>query len=108
LGGDLLQDLKTGAIVGATPWKQQLALCAGVLVSVLVMAPILNLLLDAYGIGVPTPEHPNPLVAPQATLMASVAGGVFGGGLPWTMIGLGVAIGVVIIGFDRWLQYRGA
>jgi putative OPT family oligopeptide transporter len=108
LGGDLLQDLKTGAIVGATPWKQQLALCAGVLVSVLVMAPILNLLLDAYGIGVPTPEHPNPLVAPQATLMASVAGGVFGGGLPWTMIGLGVAIGVIIIGFDRWLQYRGA
>lgn len=108
LGGDLLQDLKTGELVGATPWKQQLALAGGVLVSVFVMAPVLNLLLGAYGIGVPTPEHPNPLVAPQATLMASVAQGVFGGGLPWVMVGTGAAIGVAIVIADEWLRRRGA
>lgn len=82
LGGDLLQDLKTGQLVQATPWKQQIALAAGVLVSVLVMAPILNLLVQAYGIGVPTAAHPNPLAAPQATLMASVAQGCFAVGCP--------------------------
>jgi putative OPT family oligopeptide transporter len=108
LGGDLLQDLKTGQLVGATPWKQQLALAAGVLVSVFVMAPILNLLLHAYGIGVPTEEHPNPLVAPQATLMASVAQGVFRDGLPWGMVAAGAAIGVGIIAFDQWLLRRNA
>ena len=108
LGGDLLQDLKTGHMVGATPWKQQTALAAGVLVSVFVMAPILNLLLHAYGIGVPTPEHPHPLVAPQATLMASVAQGVFRGGLPWGMVGAGAAIGVAIIIVDEWLRRRGS
>jgi putative OPT family oligopeptide transporter len=106
LGGDLLQDLKTGQLVGATPWKQQTALAAGVLVSVFVMAPILNLLLDAYGIGVPTPEHPRPLVAPQATLMASVAQGVFRGGLPWGMVSVGAAIGVAIIVVDEILRRR--
>jgi len=108
LGGDLLQDLKTGQLVGATPWKQQAALAAGVLVSVFVMAPILNLLLHAYGIGVPTAEHPNPLVAPQATLMASVAEGVFRGGLPWGMVSMGAAIGVGIILLDEWLRRRQA
>ncbi len=108
LGGDLLQDLKTGHMVGATPWKQQTALAAGVLVSVFVMAPILNLLLQAYGIGVPTPEHPHPLVAPQATLMASVAQGVFRGGLPWGMVSAGAAIGVAIIVVDEWLRSRGS
>jgi putative OPT family oligopeptide transporter len=108
LGGDLLQDLKSGQIVGATPWKQQTALAAGVLVSVFVMAPILNLLLHAYGIGVPTPQHPKPLVAPQATLMASVAQGVFRGGLPWGMVGAGAAIGAAIIAFDEWLKRRNA
>jgi putative OPT family oligopeptide transporter len=108
LGGDLLQDLKTGQLVGATPWKQQLALAAGVFVSVFVMAPILNLLLHAYGIGVPSAEHPSPLVAPQATLMASVAQGVFRGGLPWGMVGAGAAIGAAIIAFDQWLLHRNA
>jgi putative OPT family oligopeptide transporter len=95
-------------MLGATPWKQQTALAAGVLVSVFVMAPILNLLLHAYGIGVPTPEHPHPLVAPQATLMASVAQGVFRGGLPWGMVSAGAAIGVAIIIVDEWLRRRGS
>src|SRR5690606_17205353 len=85
IGGDNLQDLKAGYIVGATPWRQQLMQGVGVIAAVLVMAPILNLLLQAYGIGAPTPERPNALLAPQATLMASVAQGVFGGGLPWDM-----------------------
>ena len=79
IGGDNLQDLKCGYIVGATPWKQQVMLAIGAASSALVMAPVLNLLLKAYGIGVPTAEHPDPLLAPQATLMASVAKGMFGG-----------------------------
>lgn len=108
MGGDLLQDLKTGQLLGASPWKQQLALAAGVLVSVFVMAPVLNLLLKAYGIGIPTPEHPKPLVAPQATLMASVVEGVFHGGLPWGLVGAGAAIGVAIILVDEWLRHRQA
>lgn len=108
LGGDLLQDLKTGQLVGSTPWQQQVALAAGVAVAMLVLAPILNLLLDAYGIGVPTTAHPKPLPAPQATLMASVAQGVFGGGLPWAMVGTGALIGAVIIAVDEQLRRRHA
>src|SRR5690606_16054253 len=77
IGGDNLQDLKAGYIVGSTPWRQQLMQGIGVMSAVLVMAPILNLLLMAYGIGAPTLEQPNALLAPQATLMASVAQGVF-------------------------------
>ena len=86
VAGDNLQDLKAGYLVGATPWRQQVMLGIGALSCALVMAPVLNLLLEAYGIGVPTAEHPNPLLAPQATLMASVAKGMFGGELPWDMI----------------------
>ena len=108
IGGDNLQDLKAGYLLGATPWRQQLAQAFGVVAAVLVIAPILNLLLAAYGIGAPTDEHPNSLLAPQATLMASVANGVFGGGLPWDMIAWGAGIGVVIIGIDLYLAHRGA
>ena len=107
IGGDNLQDLKCGHIVGATPWKQQLMLAIGAVSSALIMAPVLNLLLHAYGIGVPTAEHPNPLLAPQANLMASVAKGIFGGELPWTTIGIGAGIGAAIIVFDLWLQASG-
>ncbi len=87
IAGDNLHDLKTGYLVGATPWKQQVMLMVGTMVSALVMAPVLNLLLNAYGIGPATPEHPQSLTAPQATLMQSVAEGVFNGGLPWLMVG---------------------
>ena len=107
IGGDNLQDLKCGHIVGATPWKQQLMLAIGAVSSALIMAPVLNLLLHAYGIGTPTAEHPNPLLAPQANLMASVATGIFGGELPWTTIGIGAAIGAAIIILDLWLQASG-
>jgi putative OPT family oligopeptide transporter len=108
IGGDNLQDLKCGYIVGATPWKQQVMLAIGAASSALVMAPVLNLLATAYGIGVPTPEHPDPLLAPQATLMASVAKGMFGGYLPWGMVAIGAAIGAAVIAFDLWLEKRGS
>jgi putative OPT family oligopeptide transporter len=107
IGGDNLQDLKCGYIVGATPWRQEVMLAIGAVSSALVMAPVLTLLSKAYGIGVPTAEHPNPLLAPQANLMASVAKGVFGGQLPWGTIAVGVLIGALIIALDSWLKATG-
>jgi putative OPT family oligopeptide transporter len=106
ISGDNLQDLKCGQLVGATPWRQQTMLAIGAISSALVMAPVLNLLARAYGIGVPTAEHPDPLLAPQATLMASVSKGLFGGSLPWGMIAIGAAIGVAIIVIDEVLKSR--
>src|SRR3546814_3255679 len=67
VGGDNLQDLKAGYIVGATPWKQQLMLAIGAFSCALIMAPVLNLLAQAYGIGAPTPEHPNSLRSEEHT-----------------------------------------
>jgi putative OPT family oligopeptide transporter len=101
MGGDNLQDLKTGHLVGATPWKQQVMQVVGVATAALVIVPILGLLQAKYGIGEVTAEHPHPLSAPQATLMASLAMGVFGSGLPWPLVGLGVAIGIGVILLDR-------
>ena len=106
VGGDNLQDLKAGYIVGATPWKQQLMLAIGAFSCALIMAPVLNLLAQAYGIGAPTPEQPQSLAAPQATLMASVAQGMFGGKLPWDMIAIGAGVGAAIIALDEWLKSR--
>jgi putative OPT family oligopeptide transporter len=108
IAGDNLQDLKAGYIVGATPWKQQVMLAIGTVASAVVMAPMLNLLARAYGIGVPSEAHPNPLIAPQATLMASVSQGMFGGSLPWTIIAIGALVGVAIIILDETLKRRGA
>ena len=108
VGGDNLQDLKAGYLVGATPWKQQLMLGIGAFSCALIMAPVLSILAQAYGIGAPTAEHPNPLSAPQATLMASVAKGMFGGELPWGIIAIGAVIGAVIIAIDESLKARGS
>lgn len=108
IAGDNLQDLKCGYIVGATPWRQQVMLAIGAISCAMVMAPVLNLLASAYGIGVPTATHPKPLLAPQATLMASVAKGLFGGALPWNMIWIGGGVGAVIIAIDEILKKRGA
>ncbi len=108
IAGDNLQDLKCGYIVGATPWRQQVMLGIGAATCAIVMAPVLNLLATAYGIGVPTAEHPHALPAPQATLMAAVAGGMFGGALPWNMVAIGAAIGVTIIALDEVLRARGS
>jgi len=108
IGGDNLQDLKCGNIVGATPWRQQVMLAIGAASCALVMAPVLNLLLHAYGIGERTALHPKALAAPQATLMASVAKGIFGGSLPWGMIAIGAVIGAAIIVVDEVLKARKA
>lgn len=108
VAGDNLQDLKAGYIVGATPWRQQVMLAVGALSCALIMPLVLNLIARAYGIGVPTEAHPDPLLAPQATLMASVARGMFGGALPWGMVAIGAAIGVAIIVIDEILRARGS
>ena len=108
IGGDNMQDLKAGYLVGATPWKQQVMQGVGVIAAVFVMAPILNLLLQAYGFGAPTADQPDALPAPQATLMASVAQGVFGGGLPWRMVASGAGIGILMILIDETLRIRGS
>jgi putative OPT family oligopeptide transporter len=107
VAGDNLQDLKTGYIVGATPWRQQVMLAIGAVSCALIMAPLLNLLAAAYGIGA-TDERPDALAAPQATLIASVVTGMFGGKLPWGMVGIGAAIGAAIIFTDEILKARKA
>jgi putative OPT family oligopeptide transporter len=95
-------------VVGATPYKQQIVQVVGVIAAAVVAAPTLGLLLEAYGIGVPTETHPDPLAAPQATLMASVARGVFEGGLPVGMVGIGMAVAVAVILLDLYLENTGS
>jgi putative OPT family oligopeptide transporter len=107
VAGDNLQDLKAGQLVGATPWRQQVMLGIGAIASAAIMAPVLNLLLDAYGIGTPAREGVNALAAPQATLMASVAGGIFGAGLPWNMVAIGAVVGALVIALDEYLKRSG-
>jgi putative OPT family oligopeptide transporter len=107
VAGDNLQDLKAGRLLGASPWRQQVMLALGAVAGAAVMAPVLNLLLQAYGIGTPAHEGVKALSAPQATLMAAVAKGIFGGGLPWPMIELGAALGVSVILLDQWLARTG-
>ena len=104
MGGDNLQDLKTGHLVGATPWKQQIMQVIGVLTGAVVLVPVLSLLQAKYGIGEPTAGHAHPLTAPQATLMASLTRSVFGAGLPWPLVALGAAIGMAVIVIDRRLE----
>ncbi len=98
--GDVCNDLKTGHLVGATPWRQQLMQIAGVVVAALVMAPVLQLLHDHTPGGIGGKE----LAAPQAQLFASLARGFFGDGhLPWSLVGLGAGLGVCILAVDRFL-----
>ncbi|MDR8392289.1 oligopeptide transporter, OPT family [Aliifodinibius sp. S!AR15-10] len=112
IAGDNMQDLKAGQLVGATPYKQQIMQIVGVVASALVIAPILSLLFNAYGMGGVFPrEGMNPeemLSAPQATLMQSVAEGVFARNLEWSMIVIGCLIAVAIIIFDKVLEARGS
>ena len=106
ISNDNLQDLKTGQLVGASPMRQQIALIVGVAAGAAVIPPILNLLAKAYGfagaanVGV---VAPNPLPAPQATLISALAQGVIGGHLEWTMIGIGALVGVALIAIDASL-----
>jgi len=112
IAGDNMQDLKAGRIVGATPRQQQIMQLIGVTAAALVIAPILGLLFEAYGLGGVLPrEGMDPdemLQAPQATLMASVADGVFSRNLPWGMIGIGALIAAGVIALDQALKARGS
>ena len=111
ISNDNLQDLKTGYLVGATPWRQQVVLIIGCLVGAAVIPPVLDLLYNAYGFAGSLPrEGMDPgqaLAAPQATLMKQIATGIFSGSLDWTMLGLGVAVGVVVIVLDVMLRNSG-
>ena len=102
IGGDNLQDLKTGNIVGATPWKQQLMQLVGVVSAALTLGIVLTLLHEAYGIG------SSDLPAPQAVLMTNVANGVFEGNLEWGMIYAGAILGIIIILIDQYQAFRKA
>jgi len=107
IAGDNMQDLKAGQIVGATPYKQQIMQIVGVAAAALVLAPVLQLLLDAYGLGgVGGHEGSEPLAAPQAELMATVAFGVFNMNLPWNLIGIGAGIAVCVIILDQYLKAK--
>ena len=101
ISNDNLQDLKTGQLVGATPWKQQVALLIGCVVGSVAIAPVLNLLYQAYGFtGAMPREGMDPSVAlsaPQATLMTTIAQGIFSSSMDWTYIFIGIGVGVVAI-----------
>ncbi|QBM74583.1 oligopeptide transporter, OPT family [Sphingomonas sp. AAP5] len=103
ISNDNLQDLKTGQLVGATPWKQQVALVIGVVFGSLIIPPVLNVLNSGMGfVGVPG-AGPNALAAPQAGLISALAKGVLSGDANWTMLGYGVAAGVALIALDELL-----
>jgi putative OPT family oligopeptide transporter len=99
-----LQDLKTGQLVEATPWRQQVALILGVVFGALVIPPILDLLNSSFGFQGTPGAGPNALNAPQAAIISTIAQGVLGGSLDWPMIELGAAIGVVAVAFDEILK----
>ncbi len=107
VANDNLQDLKTGQLVGATPWKQQVALVIGVLAGSLVVPPVLDMLNQAYGFAGAPSAHAvasEPLNAPQATLITALAKGVIGGGLDWGLLGMGALIGVGLVLIDLGLK----
>lgn len=103
ISNDNLQDLKTGQLVGATPWKQQVALLIGVVFGSLIIPPVLDLLNTAFGfVGAPG-AGPNALSAPQAGLISALAKGVLGGDLNWPMIRYGALAGVGVVVLDEVL-----
>ena len=108
--GDVSQDLKTGYLVGATPYKQQLAQAIGVLVPAFIIAPILTLLHASYGIGVEVKEGVEFLKAPQANLFASIARAMFDteGAMPWGMVLAGALVGLGLIILDELLRRSGS
>jgi putative OPT family oligopeptide transporter len=108
ISNDNLQDLKTGQLVGATPWRQQVALILGVIFGSLVIPPILDLLNTAFGFAGTPGAGPNALAAPQAALISTIAQGVLGGSLDWSLIGTGVAIGAAVIVVDELLRRNSA
>ena len=103
ISNDNLQDLKTGQLVGATPWKQQVALVIGVIFGSLVIGPVLDVLNTSFGFQGMPGAGPNALAAPQAALISSLANGVLGGDIRWDLIRNGALIGVVVIVIDEVL-----
>ncbi|MFY9719868.1 MAG: oligopeptide transporter, OPT family, partial [Candidatus Cybelea sp.] len=106
ISNDNLQDLKTGQLVDATPWKQQVALVAGVVIGASVIPPILNLLNRGYGFAGAPSLHAGAqaLPAPQATLISALAKGVIGGQIDWGLLGIGALIGALIVACDELLR----
>ena len=108
ISNDNLQDLKTGLLVDATPWRQQVALIIGCFVGALVIAPVLEILYHAYGFSgaLPRPDMDpsQALSAPQATLMTTISQGIFTNKLEWTYILTGVVLGAVLITIDAFLK----
>jgi putative OPT family oligopeptide transporter len=107
ISNDNLQDLKTGQLVGATPWRQQLALVFGVIFGSIVIPPVLDLLNNAYGFAGAPGAGTDALPAPQAALISALATGVLGGDLNWRMIFIGAAVGVVVVMVDALLGRAG-
>ncbi|MBV9028013.1 MAG: oligopeptide transporter, OPT family [Candidatus Eremiobacteraeota bacterium] len=108
ISNDNLQDLKTGQLVDATPWRQQVALIVGVVMGALVIPPVLDLLNRAYGFAGAPNLHAGsqPLPAPQATLISALAKGVIGGQIDWHLIGIGALVGAGIVAVDEALRVR--
>ena len=108
ISNDNLQDLKTGYLLKATPWRQQVALIIGCIVGALVISPVLELLYEAYGFTGAMPREgmdaAQALAAPQATLMTTIASGIFAHNLEWVYIFTGIAIGAVLIVVDLVLK----
>jgi putative OPT family oligopeptide transporter len=109
ISNDNLQDLKTGQLVDATPWRQQAALIAGVVIGALVIPPILDLLNHAYGFAgaANLGAIARPLPAPQATLISALAKGVIGGQVDWTLIGTGAVVGAAMVAVDEVMRLTG-
>ncbi|EAI9010796.1 oligopeptide transporter, OPT family [Campylobacter coli] len=108
ISNDNLQDLKTGHLVGATPWKQQVALLVGCVFGALAIVPVLNLLYQAYGFVGAMPREgmdaSSALAAPQANLMSTIAQGIFHHNIEWGYMAFGVFVGILMIIIDKILR----
>ncbi|EOB4243680.1 OPT family oligopeptide transporter [Campylobacter jejuni] len=108
ISNDNLQDLKTGHLVGATPWKQQVALLVGCVFGALAIVPVLNLLYQAYGFVGAIPREgmdaSSALAAPQANLMSTIAQGIFHHNIEWGYMAFGVFVGILMIIIDKILR----
>lgn len=108
ISNDNLQDLKTGHLVGATPWKQQVALLVGCVFGALAIVPVLNLLYQAYGFVGAMPREgmdaSSALTAPQANLMSTIAQGIFHHNIEWGYMAFGVFVGILMIIIDKILK----
>jgi putative OPT family oligopeptide transporter len=107
ISNDNLQDLKTGQLVDATPWRQQVALLVGVVAGAAVIPPVLTLLQKAYGFaGAPGTDPAHALPAPQAALFSALAKGVIQGDLNWNLMAVGGLVGLVSVAVDEFLKRK--